>query len=161
VGAPVDEDYADSHSYVREGADGVVTEADSDGTSRVDFCGTESALLPFGSKPWWVDNRRLTLVDEKHAAPAAPMPDNGPAFPDGTGCGTGMTLRQYAAIKLCVPESGLPWLDEMIRKSLKDRFAGQALEGVTQGWFTSPGSTVACIEIANDLATAMMERRAK
>jgi hypothetical protein len=30
----------------------------------------------------------------------------------------GMTLRQYAAIKLRVPESGEPWLDDMIRKSL-------------------------------------------
>jgi len=29
----------------------------------------------------------------------------------------GMTLRQYAAIKLCVPDSGLPWLDEMIVQS--------------------------------------------
>ena len=29
----------------------------------------------------------------------------------------GMTLRQYAAIKLCVPDSGTDWLDEMIRAS--------------------------------------------
>ena len=61
--------------------------------------------------------------------------EGGPAFPttpletivskdrDGDtvlknyGCGSGMTLRQYAAIKLCVPDSGLPWLDEMIVKS--------------------------------------------
>lgn len=31
--------------------------------------------------------------------------------------GPGMTIRQYAAIHLCVPDSGLPWLDEMIQKS--------------------------------------------
>jgi len=32
---------------------------------------------------------------------------------------TGMTLRQYAAIKLKVPNSGTDWLDEMIRQSLQ------------------------------------------
>jgi hypothetical protein len=30
---------------------------------------------------------------------------------------SGMTLRQYAAIKLKVPDSGTDWLDDMIRKS--------------------------------------------
>jgi hypothetical protein len=35
----------------------------------------------------------------------------------------GMTLRQYAAIKLRVPDSGIDWLDEMIIKSLRDEFA--------------------------------------
>jgi hypothetical protein len=42
-------------------------------------------------------------------------------------CDQGMTLRQYAAIKLCVPDSGLDWLDDMIRQAQRDRFAGQAL----------------------------------
>jgi hypothetical protein len=47
----------------------------------------------------------------------------GPAFPteyrdDATQpCAEGMTLRQYAAIKLKVPDSGTDWLDDMIRKS--------------------------------------------
>jgi len=40
---------------------------------------------------------------------------------------TGMTLRQYAAIKLKVPNSGTDWLDDMIRQSLKDDFAAKAL----------------------------------
>ena len=35
----------------------------------------------------------------------------------------GMTLRQYAAIKLRVPNSGTDWLDEMILKSLRDEQA--------------------------------------
>jgi hypothetical protein len=51
--------------------------------------------------------------------------DGGPAFPHTTQWDGitpainyhGMTLRQYAAIKLCVPDSGLPWLDDMIAKS--------------------------------------------
>ena len=42
-------------------------------------------------------------------------------------------LRQYAAIKLRVPDSGCDWLDEMIRKSLRDQFAGQALSGLYDG----------------------------
>ena len=41
----------------------------------------------------------------------------------------GVTLRQYAAIKLRVPDSGLPWLDDMIRKSNRDHFAAAAMQG--------------------------------
>ena len=37
-----------------------------------------------------------------------------------------MTLRQYAAIKLRVPNSGTDWLDEMILKSLRDELAAKA-----------------------------------
>lgn len=39
----------------------------------------------------------------------------------------GMTLRAYAAIHLNVPESGIDWLDAMIAKANRDRFAGKAL----------------------------------
>ena len=48
-----------------------------------------------------------------------PIDNGGPAYPTpaGTQHQDGMTLRQYAAIKLCVPDSGLPWLDEMIVQS--------------------------------------------
>lgn len=59
-----------------------------------------------------------------------PINDGGPAFPgveykragEETGVSVmtivgGMTLRQYAAIKLAVPDSGLPWLDKMIVQS--------------------------------------------
>jgi hypothetical protein len=45
-------------------------------------------------------------------------------------CDQGMTLRQYAAIKLCVPDSGLDWLDDMIREAQDDRFAGYAMAGL-------------------------------
>ena len=54
----------------------------------------------------------------------------GPAFPVGSGDmrdPTGMTLRQYAAIKLKVPNSGVDWLDEMINQSLKNDFASKAM----------------------------------
>jgi hypothetical protein len=74
--------------------------------------------------------------------------DGGPAFPGGAVRKTrpahdpgadfrvtditepkqsGMTLRQYAAIKLRVPNSGTDWLDEMIRTSLRDEFAAKAM----------------------------------
>jgi hypothetical protein len=62
--------------------------------------------------------------------------DGGPAFPMGyhpegnNADHFGMTLRQYAAIKLCVPDSGTDWLDDMIRKSNRDYFAAAALQGL-------------------------------
>ena len=65
--------------------------------------------------------------------------DGGPAFPvplnqgepwSSTGPCDGMTLRQYAAIKLRVPNSGTDWLDEMIRTSLRDELAAKAMQGI-------------------------------
>jgi len=41
----------------------------------------------------------------------------------------GLSKREYACIHLKVPESGTEWLDELITKSLRDDFAGQALTG--------------------------------
>ena len=68
--------------------------------------------------------------------------DGGPAFPHvcpenvASFGHPGMTLRQYAAIKLCVPDSGTEWLDDMIRQAQRDRFAGQALAASpTLGYF--------------------------
>ena len=64
-----------------------------------------------------------------------PINDGGAAFPMGyhpegnNADHFGMTLRQYAAIKLRVPESGTDWLDDMIRKSNRDYFAAAALKG--------------------------------
>ena len=66
--------------------------------------------------------------------------NSGPAFPCETVCADehgeyrlpwqGMTLRQYAAIKLRVPNSGTDWLDEMIRESLRDDLAAKAMQGI-------------------------------
>jgi hypothetical protein len=62
---------------------------------------------------------------------SAPLNDGGPAFPvPSLAVGSGMTLSQYAAIKLRVPESGTDWLDDMIRKSNRDYFAAAALQGM-------------------------------
>jgi DNA-directed RNA polymerase alpha subunit len=48
--------------------------------------------------------------------------------PDNGGPADGMNLRQYVAIMLRVPDSGTPWLDEMIRASIDDDFAKAALQ---------------------------------
>lgn len=42
----------------------------------------------------------------------------------------GLSAREYAAIKLRVPDSGTEWLDAMIRKSLRDDFAAKAVQGM-------------------------------
>jgi len=60
--------------------------------------------------------------------------DGGHAFPRSPRSGIyegeydGMTLRQYAAIKLRVPSSGTDWLDEMIRESLHNEAAVDVLK---------------------------------
>lgn len=64
--------------------------------------------------------------------------DGGQAFPLIVGenwreIQWGMTLRQYAAIHLGVPESGIQWLNEMIVKANRDKFAGEALAGIIAG----------------------------
>ena len=74
----------------------------------------------------------------------------GPAFPVQHAAiwqHHGMTLRQYAAIKLRVPNSGTDWLDEMIRESMRDDLAAKAMpacyadyckhadvQGYVEGW---------------------------
>lgn len=76
--------------------------------------------------------------------------DGGPAFPvevsadsegflvgrqtgSQSGFATGLSIRQYAAIKLKVPNSGTDWLDEMIRQSLRDEFAAKAMHAKKGG----------------------------
>jgi hypothetical protein len=51
--------------------------------------------------------------------------------------GSGMTLRQYAAIKLKVPRSGDPDIDAMIRESRRAEFAGLAMEAKIAGILAS------------------------
>ena len=64
---------------------------------------------------------------------------SGQAFPtqetmDYHGC-KGMTLRDYACIKLKVPETDKDWLNEIILKSKGDYFAGQVVVGLISGGF--------------------------
>lgn len=79
----------------------------------------------------------------------------GPAFPRGEiQSAPGMTLREYAAIKLKVPDSGNDWLDDMIRKSLKNDFAAKAMLR------TSVGSSYEQLaKTAYEIADAMLKAR--
>jgi hypothetical protein len=61
----------------------------------------------------------------------------------------GMTLRAYAAIQLRVPDSGIDWLDDMIRQAKCDEIAVQEYSGM-QG-----------ILDAHQIADAMLAEREK
>jgi hypothetical protein len=99
--------------------------------------------------------------------PAFPFPaytyPNGEINP-GEG---GMTLRQYAAIKLRVPDSGIGWLDDMIRKSQRDEFAAKAMQGclayshVNPQWgnYHENSSVDGVAEMAYRYADAMLKAR--
>jgi hypothetical protein len=91
-----------------------------------------------------------------------PINDGGPAFPHTTQWDGitpainyhGMTLRQYAAIKLRVPDSGTDWLDDMIRKSNRDCFAAAAINEV--GWYNNINQSAI---MAYEIADAMLKAR--
>ena len=65
----------------------------------------------------------MTSPIEEHAYPFVELDAEGKPV----AIETGMTLRQYAAIKLRVPNSGTDWLDEMIRESMRDDLAAKAM----------------------------------
>ena len=54
------------------------------------------------------------------------------AFPDNN-VQYGLTAVEYAAIHLCAPDSGTLWLDAMIQKARRDRFAAASLTGFRAG----------------------------
>jgi hypothetical protein len=69
---------------------------------------------------------------------------------------TGMTLREYAAIKLKVPDSGIDWLDEMIRQSLRNDFAAKAMQPLLS---IAGGTIERDAEVAYKMADAMLKAR--
>lgn len=88
----------------------------------------------------------------------------GPAFPSGLqeqpddsvdALHKGMTLRQYAAIKLKVPDSGEDWLDAMITKSLLNDFAANAL--VNDYTKNDDGDPDYIAQLAYEIANAMLK----
>lgn len=95
----------------------------------------------------------------------------GPAFPTTVYTNDdfkGMTLRQYAAIKLRVPNSGTEWLDEMIVQSLRDEFSAKAMQAnimtsmaaVTRHLAGNADSTMLLIAGASyEMADAMLKAR--
>ena len=104
---------------------------------------------------------------------SAPINDGGSAFPSPPSqhsngfysTGEGMTLRQYAAIKLRVPDSGTDWLDDMIRKSNRDYFAAAALQGnlagqsVDVGYYEGKDAWNKAAKDAYAMADAMLKAR--
>jgi len=89
----------------------------------------------------------------------------GPALPITTSSHiheNGMTLREYAAIHLKVPNSGNPELDEMIDKSVWRDYAAAAMSGLipldTEYENRSPSGTA---REASEYADAMLAERAK
>jgi hypothetical protein len=70
-----------------------------------------------------------------------------------------MTLRQYAAINLRVPDSGTDWLDAMILEAKRDDIAGQAMIALPH---IGGGSDLDMYELAHDAyayADAMIAAR--
>ena len=84
----------------------------------------------------------------------------GPAFPradDVSNSNSGMSLREYAAITLRVPSSGIDWLDDMIREARRMDYAGQALANE----YAKCSSPDAVAFFVNEVADAMLAEGAK
>ena len=97
----------------------------------------------------------MTSPIEEHAYPFVELDAEGKPV----AIETGMTLRQYAAIKLRVPNSGTDWLDEMIREARRDELAARAMQSYfqTQGGRTSEYALKWTAEKAFDMADAMLK----
>ena len=88
--------------------------------------------------------------------------DGGTAFPaDDLSDIHGMSLRQYAAIKLRVPDSGTDWLDDMIRDARRMDYAGQALAGIMGNPDFKHCTTDEIVMTASHLADAMLAARSE
>ena len=97
----------------------------------------------------------MTSPIEEHAYPFVELDAEGKPV----AIETGMTLRQYAAIKLRVPNSGTDWLDEMIREARRDELAARAMQSYfqTQGGRTSEYALKWTAEKALEMADAMLK----
>lgn len=69
----------------------------------------------------------------------------------------GLTIRQYAAIKLKVPDSGDKWLDEMIERSRRDDVAAMSMQGLSVAFPSWTHNEIA--RAAYGQADAMLEAR--
>ena len=93
--------------------------------------------------------------------------DGGPAFPRSPRSGIyegeydGMTLRQYAAIKLRVPNSGTDWLDEMIRQSMRNELAAKHMQALSGTVFYTDGNLMPkeVAQHAHEISDAMLKAR--
>lgn len=70
----------------------------------------------------------MTAKENGPAFPVARVTINGVSEVEGfEAYGPGLTAREYAAIRLKVPDSGESWLDAMIVKSRRDDLAAKAM----------------------------------
>ena len=97
----------------------------------------------------------MTSPIEEHAYPFVELDAEGKPV----AIETGMTLRQYAAIKLRVPNSGTDWLDKMIREARRDELGARAMQSYfqTQGGRTSEYALKWTAEKALEMADAMVK----
>jgi hypothetical protein len=86
---------------------------------------------------------------------AFPVFDSNRAKADYGCIDCGLSIKQYAAIRLKVPRSGDPEIDAMIRESRRMDFAGQALSGGMSGVDDSADAKVFA-EAAYEVADAML-----
>jgi len=68
----------------------------------------------------------------------------------------GMSLRQYAAIQLKVPNSGIPELDAMIRQARREEMVGRALQGLLATGIWTVNECASNAEAAADAAIKAM-----
>lgn len=69
-----------------------------------------------------------------------------------------LTTRQHAAIALCVPDSGTPWLDAMIQARRRDEMAKSALAAIiASSEWADPSTTIQsfCVD-SYSVADAML-----
>ena len=75
----------------------------------------------------------------------------------------GMTLKNYACIKLKVPESDDDWLNKLILKSLRTDLAAKAMQGElacqTENWNYESNEMLA--KKSYEIADAMIKEREK
>jgi hypothetical protein len=84
--------------------------------------------------------------------------------PGGAEQYSGLTVRQYAAIKLGVMDSGDEWLDKMIFDSERNKLAAKALTGASASLPKCDSDQEALhmtAVIAYSIADAMLAERAK
>lgn len=99
----------------------------------------------------------------KDDSPAFPDTGNSPAFPTTSEpfhqglCG--LSAREYAAIHLRQPDSGVEWLDAMIRKAKRDEIAMRAIVPTAER--TNLDDVMDVAEHAYALADAMLAEAEK
>ncbi len=86
-----------------------------------------------------------------------------PAMPtarNGSLVNSGFTQREYAAIHLCIPDSGNDELDAMIRRAQRERLAGQAMQAyvhahaISHTFGREPECATQCYKLADALIAA-------